>query len=74
MEREVESENDMKWRKGIERREFLGIVLRTQPKSSSEFEEFVVKRVFQRCLVSSSLKREGLSISLSSRERLFQIR
>ena len=31
--------------------------IRTQPKSSSQFGEFVVRKVFQRCLVMSYLKR-----------------
>ena len=56
------------------KREVLVSSKSTQPKSSSEFGEFVFKRVFQRYLVISDLKRDELGISLSSRESLFQSR
>ena len=64
----------MKVAKNRKKEKFWWIVIRTQPKSSSELEESLVKRVFHRCLVISNLKREGLSIFLSSRDRLFQSR
>ena len=44
-----------------------------QPKSSTELVfSVLLKRVLQRYLVISDLKRVGLVISLSSKERLFQ--
>ena len=68
---EVEGEDDMRWREKKRKRE-VQVKNSTQPKSSSEF--VLAKRILQRYLVTSDLKRDGLSISLSSRERLFQSR
>ena len=67
----MEGEDDMRRREEKRKRE-VHVKSSTQPKSSSEF--VLAKRILQRYLVTSDLKRDGLSISLSSRERLFQSR